>query len=83
MRKDPQLIRRLFQRLRREGPIEAALAASVRATTGAFAARYRRVRHRGYTGRFRRWNAKAIASHSNPPPKREVKPNFPLCRQFD
>ena len=28
--------------------IEAALAASVRSTTGAFAARYRRVRHRGH-----------------------------------
>jgi transposase len=93
--------------------IEAALAASLRSTTGAFAARYRRVRHRGHkkaivavahailvtayhllarqipyedpvpttttagmpsgsaTGPSKRWNAKAIASPSNPQPERE------------
>jgi transposase len=94
--------------------IEAALAARLRSPTGAFAARSRRVRHRGHkkpivavahailvtayhllarqtpprtpapttttadmpsgsaTGPFTRWNAKAIASRSNPQPEREV-----------
>jgi transposase len=35
--------------------IEAALAASARSTTGAFAARYRRVRHRGTRKRSWPW----------------------------
>jgi hypothetical protein len=103
--------------------IEAALAASVRSTTGAFAARYRRVRHRGHkkaivavahailvtayhllarqipsrtparttttadmpsgsaTGPFKPWNAKALASPSNPQPEREDRPAGDFLRK--
>ncbi len=49
--------------------IEAALAASVRSTTGAFAARYRRVRHRGHK--------KAIVAVAHGHPRDRVAPPGP------